>query len=104
MTKENPLTTTFSTAQNESTIASVDDCSSDKLDRPVFVAYVTAGYPTIADTVEILLALQQGGADVIELGNLISNVIMYELISPQVSHSLILSLMGKLFKNPALYA
>lgn len=36
--------------------------------RPVFVAFVTAGYPTIDETVDILLALEKGGADVIELG------------------------------------
>jgi tryptophan synthase len=36
--------------------------------RPVFVAYVTAGYPQPSVTVEILLKLQSGGADIIELG------------------------------------
>jgi len=36
--------------------------------RSLFVAYVTAGYPTRADTVPILLEMQAGGADVIELG------------------------------------
>ncbi|KAJ3032532.1 tryptophan synthetase [Rhizophlyctis rosea] len=36
--------------------------------RPVFVAYVTAGYPEPEDTVDVLLALQKGGADIIELG------------------------------------
>ncbi|KAI8817247.1 tryptophan synthase beta subunit-like PLP-dependent enzyme [Fimicolochytrium jonesii] len=36
--------------------------------RPVFVAYVTAGYPEPSDTVDVLLALQEGGADIIELG------------------------------------
>lgn len=34
----------------------------------VFVSFITAGYPTIADTVPVMLALQQGGADIIELG------------------------------------
>lgn len=38
------------------------------LGRPVFVAYVTAGYPEATDTVDVLLALQEGGADIIELG------------------------------------
>ncbi|PRP82505.1 tryptophane synthase [Planoprotostelium fungivorum] len=37
-------------------------------DRTVFVAFVTAGYPSSDVTVEILLGLQQGGADIIELG------------------------------------
>ncbi|RKO87171.1 tryptophan synthase beta subunit-like PLP-dependent enzyme [Blyttiomyces helicus] len=36
--------------------------------RPAFVTYVTAGYPTADDTVDTMLALQSGGADVIELG------------------------------------
>jgi tryptophan synthase len=36
--------------------------------RALFVAYVTAGYPRREDTVPILLALEAGGADVIELG------------------------------------
>lgn len=33
-----------------------------------FVSFVTAGYPTKHDTVDILLALEAGGADIIELG------------------------------------
>ncbi|KAJ3194489.1 tryptophan synthetase [Irineochytrium annulatum] len=37
-------------------------------ERPAFVAYVTAGFPEPEDTVDVLLALQQGGADIIELG------------------------------------
>lgn len=36
--------------------------------RPLFMPYVTAGYPTRADTVPIMLAMEAGGADVIELG------------------------------------
>lgn len=36
--------------------------------RTLFVAYITAGYPSPAETVPILLAMQEGGADVIELG------------------------------------
>jgi len=36
--------------------------------KPVFVAYVTAGYPTSEDTVPSLLALQAGGVDIIEVG------------------------------------
>ena len=35
---------------------------------PAFVPFVTAGFPTPADTVDILLAMQAGGADLIELG------------------------------------
>src|SRR6185437_1590518 len=36
--------------------------------RALFMPYVTAGYPSPAETVELLLALEAGGADVIELG------------------------------------
>jgi tryptophan synthase alpha subunit len=36
--------------------------------QPLFVAYVTAGYPSPADAVPVLLALEAGGADVIEVG------------------------------------
>ncbi|KAF7295367.1 Tryptophan synthase [Mycena indigotica] len=35
---------------------------------PAFVTFVTAGYPTKDDTVPTLLAMQEGGADIIELG------------------------------------
>jgi len=37
-------------------------------DRAALVAYLTGGYPAVAETVDLLLALQRGGADVIELG------------------------------------
>lgn len=32
------------------------------------VTFVTAGYPSFDDTVNILLAMERGGADIIELG------------------------------------
>ncbi|KAG6865921.1 bifunctional tryptophan synthase trp1 [Blastosporella zonata] len=35
---------------------------------PAFVTFVTAGYPTQHDTVPIMLAMQAGGADIVELG------------------------------------
>ncbi|KAG8892593.1 tryptophan synthetase, partial [Tulasnella sp. 403] len=35
---------------------------------PAFVTFVTAGFPTPADTVPMLLAMEKGGADIIELG------------------------------------
>ncbi|KAL1956916.1 hypothetical protein VTO42DRAFT_6663 [Malbranchea cinnamomea] len=41
-------------------------CKAEK--RSALVAYVTAGYPATEDTVDILLALEEGGADIIELG------------------------------------
>ncbi|RQM08499.1 hypothetical protein DH86_00000522 [Scytalidium sp. 3C] len=36
--------------------------------RPALVTYVTAGYPTAEETVDILLGMEAGGTDVIELG------------------------------------
>ena len=36
--------------------------------KAAYIPYVTAGYPTRGDTVPVLLALEKGGADVIELG------------------------------------
>jgi len=36
--------------------------------RAAFVSFVTAGYPTAQDTPSILLAMQEGGSSVIELG------------------------------------
>lgn len=32
------------------------------------MTFITAGYPTPEDTVPIMLAMQEGGADIIELG------------------------------------
>ncbi|KAI8320921.1 tryptophan synthase [Martensiomyces pterosporus] len=37
-------------------------------ERPAFVAYVTAGFPSPDQTVDILLELERGGVDVVELG------------------------------------
>ncbi|KAG5180854.1 tryptophan synthase [Tribonema minus] len=36
--------------------------------KAAFIPYLTAGYPKADDTVDLLLGLQEGGADVIELG------------------------------------
>eukprot|EP00607_Mallomonas_marina_P008333 CAMPEP_0182418842 /NCGR_PEP_ID=MMETSP1167-20130531/3219_1 /TAXON_ID=2988 /ORGANISM="Mallomonas Sp, Strain CCMP3275" /LENGTH=692 /DNA_ID=CAMNT_0024593275 /DNA_START=173 /DNA_END=2251 /DNA_ORIENTATION=+ len=38
------------------------------IDKSLFVGYLTAGYPNPNETVDLLLALQAGGTDVIELG------------------------------------
>ncbi|KAI0332615.1 bifunctional tryptophan synthase TRP1 [Cubamyces sp. BRFM 1775] len=35
---------------------------------PALVTFVTAGYPRVEDTVPIMLAMQEGGSDIIELG------------------------------------
>ncbi|KAI8909599.1 tryptophan synthase beta subunit-like PLP-dependent enzyme [Gorgonomyces haynaldii] len=40
-----------------------------KQSRPAFVAYLTAGFPKREDTVPLMLSLEKGGADVIELGS-----------------------------------
>lgn len=37
-------------------------------DKAQFIAYLTAGYPNPDETVDLLLAMQKGGADVLELG------------------------------------
>lgn len=39
-----------------------------KQNRAVFIPFVTAGYPKKDETVDILLTLQKGGSDIIELG------------------------------------
>jgi tryptophan synthase alpha chain len=36
--------------------------------RPLVIPYLTAGFPDASETVELLLALERGGADAIELG------------------------------------
>lgn len=36
--------------------------------QSTFVAYVSAGYPTVEESPDILLAMEAGGADIIELG------------------------------------
>lgn len=36
--------------------------------RPLVIPYLTAGYPSPDETVELLVALEEGGADAIELG------------------------------------
>ncbi|KAJ6086125.1 hypothetical protein N7486_010406 [Penicillium sp. IBT 16267x] len=36
--------------------------------RAAFITYMTAGYPTVEETPSIMLAMQAGGADIIELG------------------------------------
>ncbi|KUL92452.1 hypothetical protein ZTR_02289 [Talaromyces verruculosus] len=41
-------------------------CRAEK--RPAFVTFVTAGFPTVEESVDIILGLEAGGADIIELG------------------------------------
>ena len=42
--------------------------AADKRGRAAFVGFVTAGYPTREQTVDIMLGMQKGGTDIIELG------------------------------------
>ncbi|KAH9928476.1 bifunctional tryptophan synthase TRP1 [Epithele typhae] len=42
--------------------------SKNQNSSPALVTFLTAGFPTIEDTVPCLLAMQEGGADIIELG------------------------------------
>ena len=42
--------------------------AADKRGRAAFVGFVTAGYPTRDQTVDIMLGMQKGGTDIIELG------------------------------------
>ncbi|KAG0341265.1 tryptophan synthetase [Podila humilis] len=42
------------------------DCKDQK--RAAFVAFITAGHPDPTETVDIMLSLEKGGADIIELG------------------------------------
>ena len=37
-------------------------------DKSQFIGYLTAGYPHPDETVDLLLAMEAGGADVLELG------------------------------------
>jgi len=41
-------------------------CKKNK--KPVFVSFLTSGFPSLEETVPLLLALEAGGSDVIELG------------------------------------
>ncbi|MCJ1300901.1 tryptophan synthetase [Hypocenomyce scalaris] len=41
-------------------------CKKEK--RPALVTYMTAGYPSAAETVDVMLGMEAGGADLIELG------------------------------------
>lgn len=46
----------------------VHDANISVCQQPALVTYVTAGFPLPEQTPDILLAMEKGGADVIELG------------------------------------
>lgn len=51
---------------------------------PAFVTFLTAGYPSKASSVPLMLAMQRGGADIIELGIPFSDPIAD---GPAIQHS-----------------
>lgn len=53
-------------------------------DHTVFVSFLTAGFPTRDSTVSLMLALQKGGTDIIELGIPFSDPIAD---GPAIQHS-----------------
>ncbi|CAG8680689.1 20359_t:CDS:10 [Cetraspora pellucida] len=61
--------------------------------RPVFVAFVTSGYPDPEETVDILLGLEEGGADIIEFGipftdPLADGIVIQEANSVALEHNI----------------
>lgn len=54
--------------------------------RGVLVAYLPAGFPSVAETVEALVALAEGGADIIELGIPYSDPVMDGLVIQQATN------------------
>jgi tryptophan synthase alpha chain len=55
--------------------------------RSALITYLTLGYPSLADSVPLVLALQHGGADVVELGVPFSDPIADGPIIQQASYS-----------------
>lgn len=43
-------------------------CRRNPADPSAFVTFLTAGFPTADSTVPLMLAMEKGGADIIELG------------------------------------
>ena len=60
-------------------------------DRKALIAYVTMGYPSIESTSEIVMALAQSGADIIELGIPFSDPLAD---GPTIQHSSFAALQG----------
>ena len=45
-----------------------DVFSAEKRNGPVMSLFLTAGYPTIEDTADLLIGFEKAGADIVELG------------------------------------
>lgn len=43
-------------------------CRDTEQNSPTFVTFLTAGFPSVDATVPLMLAMERGGADIIELG------------------------------------
>jgi tryptophan synthase len=63
----NDIKRTFEKCKAEGSLA--ETYAENVLGRNALVTFVTAGYPTLDATVGILKAMQEGGTDIIELGN-----------------------------------
>jgi tryptophan synthase alpha chain len=63
----------------------IDQLFRDKQER-VLSVYMTAGYPALDDTVETLLALQESGVDMVELGMPFSDPLADGEVIQQSSH------------------
>lgn len=59
----------------------------EKQNRPAFVAYLMAGYQNSEDTVPTMRALQDGGADVLELGVPFTDPIADGYLLPPPTHT-----------------
>jgi len=77
-------------------------------ENPLVIPYLTAGYPDPGETVELLLALEQGGADAIELGLPFSDPLAdgpviqatsQEALDAGIDHAQILALAGEFRKR-----
>lgn len=64
--KPSPATAAASGSKVQTVAEVFARCALEK--RAAFIPYLTAGFPQLDSTVPLLLALQEGGADIIELG------------------------------------
>lgn len=55
--------------------------------RGVLIGYLPAGYPSVADSIEALIALAKGGADILELGVPYSDPVMDGIVIQEATTS-----------------